>query len=56
MAAVSKNGGALYYAADPLKADKEIVKAAVLSKDADALKFAAEDLRAEQCNPTCVNV
>ena len=47
LAAVSKNGGALKYATEELKGDREIVLAAV-SKDASALRFATEELRGDR--------
>ncbi len=44
MAAMTQNGDALEYAAEPFKADREIVMAAV-SQDGWALRYAAEPLR-----------
>ena len=45
--AVSKNGTALRYAADALKADRAFVLTA-LSKNGAALKYAAEALKADR--------
>jgi len=44
---VSKDGSALQYAAENMKADREIVLAAV-SEDGSALNFAVEDLKADR--------
>ena len=47
LAAVSKNGGALYHAAEELKGDRDIVLAAV-SNNGLALQFATEDLKGDR--------
>ena len=43
-AAVAQNGYALQYAAEDLRADKEVVYVAV-AQNGDALRYAAEDVR-----------
>ena len=47
LAAVKKNGYALRFAAEPLRADKAVVLAAV-KKDGWALQYAAEPLKADR--------
>ena len=47
LAAVQQNGGALRYAAEPLKADREFMLAAV-QQNGSALVYAAEPLKADR--------
>uniref|UniRef100_A0A6S8VFZ9 Protein kinase domain-containing protein n=1 Tax=Chaetoceros debilis TaxID=122233 RepID=A0A6S8VFZ9_9STRA len=48
LAAVTHNGKALKYAAEKLKADKEVVFVAAVTQDGEALKHAMEEMKADK--------